>query len=109
MPDDLPQQPADAAVGAAEQATKPAKPRAAPNRDSLTQAKVQRMVPPATGYLTIWDRNLPGFGVRISSRGRKTWIAMYRVAGSKQDVMESIDTFARLPSIDEARERARYS
>ena len=31
---------------------------------------------PASGQVTHWDASLPGFGVRISQGGSKTWIAM---------------------------------
>jgi integrase len=86
----------------------PTKERAAPNRQKLTQVIAERTRPPAQGAVTIWDVNLPGFGLRISAKGRRSWIAMYRVAGGKE-VMETIGTMALLPSLADARDRARRS
>src|ERR1051326_94033 len=73
----------------------------------LTQAAVDRLKPPTEGNATYWDNQCPGFGVRISARGRRTWIAMYRV--NKKSVMETIGTTGLLPSVADARQRARES
>jgi integrase len=45
--------------------------------------------------------------MRISEKGRKTWIAMYRVRGTA--VMETIGTTALIPKVADARELARQS
>jgi Arm DNA-binding domain/Phage integrase family len=82
--------------------------KAAPNRAKFTQILCERMRPPADGYLTVWDTGLPGFGLRISSKGRRSWICMYRVAGGKE-VMETLGTMSLIPSVAEARDRARRS
>jgi len=37
--------------------------------------------PPPTQQITYWDESLPGFGVRVSYRGTKTWTVMYRHGG----------------------------
>jgi len=37
--------------------------------------------PPPTQQVTYWDESLPGFGVRVSYRGTKTWTVMYRHSG----------------------------
>jgi integrase len=58
--------------------------------------------------VTYWDTQLPGFGLRVSAKGRKTFVAMYRVKGGKE-VMETIATMAELPDIKDARDRARAS
>lgn len=34
--------------------------------------------PPPKQQMTYWDESLPGFGVRVSYQGTKTWIVMYR-------------------------------
>jgi integrase len=73
----------------------------------LTQAAVDRLKPPASGRVEYWDSQLPGFGLRISVNGRKTWVALYRV-GSKL-VRETIGTLALIPNVAEARDRARES
>ncbi len=79
----------------------------------LTQPAVDRLKPPASGRVEYWDNQLPGFGLRISAprpgtrEGRKTWVALYRVNGHA--VRETFGTTALLPSVAEAREKARQS
>lgn len=73
----------------------------------LTQAAVEKLRAPEQGRKEHWDSQLPGFGLRVSGSGRKTWIALYRVAGKL--VRETIGTTALIPNVAEARERARQS
>jgi hypothetical protein len=74
---------------------------------SLTQRAVDALKPPPKGRIEYFDRVLPGFGLRVTNAGRKTWIAMYRV-GSKK-VRETIGTLASIPNVGDARQRARQS
>jgi hypothetical protein len=76
-------------------------------RIRLTQLSVDRLRPPKTGRIIHWDRHLPGFGLRITANGAKSWVAMYRVAG--KPVMETIGTLAKIPKVEEARQAARDS
>ncbi|HVC52526.1 MAG TPA: tyrosine-type recombinase/integrase, partial [Stellaceae bacterium] len=84
-----------------------------PNRTNLTQLAVDRIGPPPSGRVVYWDKNLPGFGLRVSAprpgsrEGRKTWVAMGRV-GPKA-VMETIGTLAQIPKVDKARDLARVA
>ena len=73
----------------------------------LTQLAVDKLAPPPTGRTVYWDRHLPGFGVRVTANGAKSWVAMYRVNGKA--VMETIGTVARIPRVDDARQAARLS
>src|SRR5208337_778252 len=73
----------------------------------LTQAAVEKLKVPDRGRVEFWDSQLPGFGLRISDSGRKTWVALYRVGGKL--VRETIGTGALIPNVAEARERARQS
>jgi integrase len=73
----------------------------------LTQAAVEKLKPPAEKAVTYWDNQCPGFGLRITSRNRRTWLAMYRVQGKA--VMETLGTMAETPSVANARDRARAS
>lgn len=73
----------------------------------LTQAAVDRLSVPAEKAVTFWDNQCPGFGLRISPRNRRTWLAMYRVNG--KSVMQTLGTMAQVPKVDEARARARAS
>ena len=59
------------------------------------------------GRIEYWDNQLPGFGLRISETGRKTWVVMYRVRGKL--VRETLGTAAMIPNVAEARSRARES
>src|SRR5215469_7688935 len=73
----------------------------------LTQAAVNNLKPPPRGRVEIWDSQLPGFGLRISDKGRKTWQAFYRVGGKM--VREKLGTVVQIPNIGDARELARQS
>lgn len=70
----------------------------------LTDELVARTAPPATGRLELWDEELPGFGLRISSAGRRVWQLMYRIDGRKRRL--SLGTFPALP-LEIARDAAR--
>lgn len=54
-----------------------------PARDPLkiTQALLNSLVPPATGYKLVQDTFTSGFGVRITSKGAMGFILNYRIAG----------------------------
>ena len=73
----------------------------------LTQAAVEKLKPPASGRIEVWDSQLPGFGLRISDTGRKTWQAFYRV--KRRMVREKLGTLAQIPNVADAREMARQS
>jgi integrase len=71
----------------------------------LTQLAVDRLKPPAKGRVIHWDALLPGFGLRITDKGARSWIAMYRVNGKA--VMQTLGPIAAIPKVDDARHRAR--
>lgn len=75
----------------------------------LTQTAVDRLKPPSDmARIEYWDSQLPGFGLRITSEGRKVWQTMYRVAGGRQR-RETLGTLATMPRVDDARNAARAS
>ena len=77
-------------------------------RIKLTQLACDRLKPPTNVQnITYWDLQLPGFGLRVSARGRKTWIAMYRV--NRKEIMETLGTMALMPNVAQARDAARAS
>jgi integrase len=82
-------------------------PETVPMRKKLTQASVDKVSPPAEGRVIYWDTSLPGFGLRVSAKGRKTWLAVYRVRGKQ--VVETFGTTALIPSLADARDLARTS
>lgn len=47
----------------------------------LTAAGVAKLAQPKAGRLEVFDTLLPGFGVRVTDKGRRTFFAMYRVHG----------------------------
>ena len=73
----------------------------------LTQLAIERLKKPAKGRTIHWDKLLPGFGLRISASGTRSWIAMYRVGGKA--VMETLGTVAKIPEVGDARALARAS
>jgi integrase len=48
----------------------------------FTELAIDRLRPPASGEVVYWDATAPGFGLRVSAAGRKTWIVA--VKGSKR-------------------------
>jgi integrase len=71
----------------------------------LTQIAVDKLSPPKTGRLELFDTHLPGFGLRIADTGHKAWVVFYRVSGRQRRY--TIGTLATHPKVDLARERAR--
>lgn len=70
----------------------------------LTDRDIAEAAPPASGRVELWDAALPGFGIRISAAGRKTWQVMYRVDGRKRRL--TLGTFPAL-TISLARDAAK--
>jgi integrase len=52
-------------------------------RKNLTATSVEALKPLRDRQLDVWDTKRPGFGVRITPAGTKTWILMYRSEGRK--------------------------
>jgi integrase len=73
-------------------------------RVHLTARKLDSLKPPATGQADYWDEGLPGFGVRISASGRRTWVVMYRLGRRK--VRLTLGTYTAMP-LAKAREGAK--
>jgi hypothetical protein len=71
----------------------------------LTQPAIEKLNAPPSGRIEYWDSQLPGFGLRISETGRKTWVVMYRVQGKL--VRETLGTAAVIPNVADARARPR--
>jgi hypothetical protein len=72
-------------------------------RIALTDRTVRALKPPSTGRLDVWDEDYPGFGLRISAEGRRTWILMYRMGKKLRRL-----TLGRFPTLGlaAAREKA---
>jgi integrase len=75
-------------------------------KKKLTDASVARLPLPATGRSDCWDLLLPGFGLRVSATGRRTWNLIRRKPGGKNPVREKLGEFPAM-GVAEARARAR--
>lgn len=69
----------------------------------LSERIVAGLEPPASGRADYWDDEMPGFGLRVSENGRKTWQVMYRIEGRKRRL--SLGTYPAL-SLELARDAA---
>jgi integrase len=70
----------------------------------LSAKLVERLNPPSSGQLEIFDSTLPGFGIRVSKGGRKAWVLLYRVHGHKRRL--TLGSYPAL-SLSDARAAAR--
>jgi integrase len=70
----------------------------------LTALAVANIKPPAKGRLEYWDATLPGFGLRVTDKGAKSWTTLYRTHGKLRRL--TLGHFPAL-SLAAARERAR--
>ncbi len=50
----------------------------------LTAAAIERIKPPSIGRVEYFDGMLPGFGLRVTERGHKSWIVFFRVGGRQR-------------------------
>jgi integrase len=70
---------------------------------NLTDRKIASLKA-AKDLVECWDEKTPGFGIRVSPKGKKTWFVMYRFAGLRRRLK-----FGRYPevSLEDARRKAR--
>lgn len=73
-------------------------------RIKFTARTIESLKPPESARIEYWDDGLPGFGLRISTEGRKTWVAMYRYHGRLRRL--TLGTYPAL-SLADAGQRAR--
>ena len=64
------------------------------DRRKLTDAAVERLRPRAREF-TVWDRSVPGLGVRVRPTGGKTWVLLEEIGGrSKRVSLGPVSTMA---------------
>ena len=73
------------------------------NRVNLSQARVRAMPPPIQGREIVYDNYVPGFGVRITPNGVKSFILRRKVDGRAQII--TLDRFPAI-SVETARKMA---
>jgi integrase len=64
---------------------------------------LEAVKPPATDRVEYWDGTISGFGLRVTDRGRMTWVLLYRHEGRKRRY--TLGTYPAL-SLADAREAA---
>jgi integrase len=73
----------------------------------LTKATLPRLTcPPGKAEVFHWDDDIPGFGLRASAGGKRSWVAQYRAAGRTRRL--NLGNAAVVPA-DKAREAARLA
>ena len=68
---------------------------------SLTDMALRRISPPPFGSLEVWDGKIPGFGIRVSPKGTKSFILVFRVDGRARRL-----TIGRYPTLSLAEARS---
>jgi len=72
---------------------------------TLTDKLCERVRPPLGDRIEYFDRHLPGFCLRVSGKGRKSFCLLYRVNGIKRRL--TIGPYTGAGSLKAARDRAR--
>jgi len=63
-------------------------------RVPLTDLAIRKLAPPPFGSIELWDGKLPGFGVRVSAGGARSFVLLYRTAGRSRRL-----TLGRYPTL----------
>lgn len=71
---------------------------------NFTARTIASLTREAGALVDYWDESLPGFGVRVSASGRKSWCVYYRIKGRKRRF--SIGTYPAIGLAD-ARDKAK--
>ena len=74
-------------------------------RKKLTKNRLDGLAPSENRY-TVWDDQLPGFGVRVNITGQKSFILRYRAKGRTEKRYVGLGRYG-VVTADEARTRAR--
>jgi hypothetical protein len=70
----------------------------------LTAMSVANAKLPEQGRVEYWDAALPGFGLRVTAKGAKSWTMIYRASGQQRRM--TLGHYPTLP-LSAARDRAR--
>jgi integrase len=72
----------------------------------LTKEQIEKTKLPAEGRVVLWDDETPGFGCRIFASGKRSFIARYRLPGSRTMQTATIGTYGKI-TVKQAREDAK--
>jgi hypothetical protein len=72
---------------------------------TLTDKLCERVRPPPMGRIEYFDRTLPGFCLRVTEKGARTFSLLYRVNGIKRRL--TLGPYTGTGSLKAARDRAR--
>lgn len=53
-------------------------------RERLRDAAVKKLLPPAKGNRITFDGDVPGFGVRVTASGSRSFVLNYRTHGGRE-------------------------
>jgi integrase len=74
---------------------------------NLTDRTLKSLKPTKQGtHVDVWDLGFPGFGVRVSDTGRRTFVLTARYPGSNNPTRRALGVYDKM-SLEEAREKAR--
>ncbi len=76
-------------------------------RQKLTPAFVMNVPKPEMGRVVYWDTTQPGFGLRVTSTGHKSYIVQYRAGGGGRMGTDRKATIAGTLSLADARKEAK--
>jgi len=76
---------------------------------TLTAPMVEKIKKPAAGQAEHWDASLPGFGLRITAKDRRSWVLMKRLkVGAKPLVRFTLGDFPTMTLADARRTAGEY-
>ena len=73
-------------------------------RKKLTARTVENITPPLSGRVEYFDNAMPGFALRVSDKGTKSWVLFFRLGGRLRRF--TVGTYPNF-SLAQAREEAR--
>jgi integrase len=62
-------------------------------RINFSEQALRALRPPASGRTTYWDKDVKGFGLRVTSNGARTFVVQRRPEGSAKPVTVTLDHF----------------
>src|ERR1041384_5803835 len=76
------------------------------SRQNLSARNIGSVMPPASGQTDFWDTTLPGFGCRVTARGTRTWVLLFRSPADRRIRRAKLGRYPAM-SLGAAREKAR--